>query len=66
MDEEFHEFFEEFDEDMGLKALFDQSRPETTTQFVELTSTIAEIAAEGLEMEEEDEVTEAWMRIAIM
>ena len=66
MDEEFREFFEEFDEDLGLKVLFDQSRAEATTQLVEISTTIGEIVAEGLEMEEEKEEPEAWMRIAIM
>ena len=50
MDEEFAEFFEEHDEDMGLKALFVQSsRPETSTSLTEMSSIIAEVAAKSLE-----------------
>ena len=68
MDEEFREFFEEYDEDMGLKALFAQSAGlETTTQLVERSTTVAEIVAESLEMEEEEDGRpESWTRIAIM
>ena len=67
MDEEFKEFFEEHDEDMGLKALFAQSVSlETTTPHAEMATTVAEIAAKSLEMEEKEDRPEAWTRIAVM
>ena len=66
MDEEFREYFEEFDEDLGLKTLFDQSLEETTTFRAENSTTIAEVAAESLEMGGEEEGPEEWTRIAVM
>ena len=67
MDEEFREFFEEFDEDLGLKTLFESSSGhETSTSLADLSTTVAEIAAQSLEMEGEDEDSKEWTRIAVM